>query len=187
MNFAYIAETEITNERLKKLYGTHTVTNKANFRLVFADDQIEKRKGTFKQYYGDVFIREVSGIQEVPKYPFFTGQWILERLVPNVMKDEIDGDYSYEPVYAFPQNIYPIWKAIDFFLFHLFNPKANLPRTQKEADYQENERIEKEKQRTRDMLDTTPLETSLNDGSAMSYSNTQGIDYRPSKQGEKSE
>jgi hypothetical protein len=181
MNFAYLTDTAITNQRLKEMYGTNVNKNLPNFRLVFANDQVEKRKGTFREYWGEVFLREVTGIKEVPKYPFFQDCWILERLVPNVLED-VEGDFTYEPVYRFPENVYPIWRAIEFFMFNIFNPKANLPRTQKEADYQEEERIAKEKKRTRDMIDTTSLETALNDGNAMSYTNTKGIDYRPSQQ-----
>lgn len=181
MEFAHLEEVRIINERLEKIYGRHVAINKPIFRLVFGPDQIEKRLSTKSFYIGEIFLREQTGIFELPKYDYLTESgrvWIVERLISNQHPDVYDGNYTYEPVYAF--KIFPIWRAVEFMLFNLFNPKG--PKSQKEAEYRDNEKKEKEKAEIKNMLDTTPLETSLHDGSAKSFSNTEGIDYRPSQQ-----
>jgi len=188
MDFNKISDVALINTRLEELYNKHIVKNQANFRLVWANDQIEKRRGTFNVYYGDIFLRQESGIKEVPKYPWFQDEWVVERLIENYFPDIYEGDYVYEPVYSF--KIFPTWRAVEFMLDNLFRPRNPQPKTQKEADYREEQRFEKEKQATRDVLDGvggTVIETTLHDGSATSFANTKGIDYRPSMQGEKSE
>lgn len=147
----------------------------ANFRLIQVKDCFEKRAGEIT--LEGIYLKDA--VKLIPKYPWLDdGHWMIERLVPNVMPDVVEGNYSYEPIYCF--KIFPIWRAVEYLIHCLFSPSG--PKTQKEADYQEAERIEKEKKTARDMFDLTSLETSLNDGSALSFSNTKEIDYRPSKQ-----
>lgn len=175
-------ETEVNriNNLLVLMYGTNVNISKANFRLIMAGNCFEKRAGELS--LNGIYLRD--DVKLVEKYPWLDdGQWIVERLIPNPWSDVMEGGWTYECIYAFPNNLFPIWKAVDHVIHCLFSPKG--PRTQKEADYLEVERMEIEKKRIRNMLDTTTLETSLNDGSAMSFSNVKGIDYRPSKQEEK--
>lgn len=168
-------EAKQINDRLQLMYGTNVNVNKANFRLILAGNCYEKRAGEIQ--LNGIFLKDA--VKEIKKYPWLSdGQWIVERLIPNSFQDVMEGGWSYECIYAFPYNLFPIWRAIEHLIHCLFNPSG--PRTQKEADYNEAERILAEKQKIRDMLDTTVLETSLNDGNAISYSNTKGISYRPS-------
>src|SRR5690348_12446246 len=101
MEFTHLEEVRIINERLATIYGNHVAINKPNFRLVFGPDQIEKRLATKSAYIGYVFLREETGIFELPKYEYLTEDgrvWIVERLVANQHLDIYDGNYTYEPI-----------------------------------------------------------------------------------------
>jgi len=175
MELADFEELRIINGRLALMYGSNVNVQKPNFRLIQVEDCLEKRAGEI--HYGKVFLKE--DVREIKKYPWLDdGWWMIERLVPNVLGDVIEGGYSYEPIYCF--KIFPIWRAVEFLIYNLFHPAKQHPKTEKQAWYEYKEDLEKKKIAARDMIDTTPLETSLNDGSALSYSNTEGIDYRPS-------
>ena len=186
MQLTQLTEAYVINNRLEEFYGKHTVANKARFRVVWSTEQIEKRRGTFNVFHGDIFLREETGIREVEKYPFFPNCWVVERLHGNVYPDVLDGEYIYEPLFTFPEGLPLNWRAVDLVVKHALklvtiDKDEDIPRTEKEAVHRYDKQIEKEKQNTRDMLDTTSLETALNDGNAISFSNTEGKDYRPSK------
>src|SRR5258705_8908463 len=86
---------EEVNNWLKK-YGSFDGMPK--FRLVFANDQREKRLGTFCDYTSEgIFIREVTEVREVKKYPEenYKDCYLLERLIPNYHTN-IPGKLSYE-------------------------------------------------------------------------------------------
>lgn len=172
-------EVRIINERFASQYGRHTIKNLPNFRLVFADDQLETRAGTFNVYSGDIFLREEVGIREVKKYSYLDkNAWVVERLIANHHPDVFDGDYIYEPIYSF--KIFPIWRACEFLIQSLFVPRR--PTTEAEEIYKDDQKKEKEKAYIRNLITGTALSTTLNDGSATSFTNDKGIDYRPSKQ-----
>lgn len=78
------------------------------FRLVWSDEQFEHREGTFREFSGPLFIREVTGVKLVSKYPYLKERWILERWIPGVYcyNKEIPLSQwgSYEPIYVFESN-----------------------------------------------------------------------------------
>lgn len=161
------------------MYGRHTIADCAHFRLVFGPDQVEKRLATKNNYLGEIFLSEETGIFELPKYDYLEADrvWILERIIGNQHSDVYDGSYIYEPLYAY--NIFPTYRALEFYINGIINRKPS-KRTQKDADYDEAERMKKEKERTKDLFGNfTALGTSLEDRSAISFSN---VDFRPSKQ-----
>jgi len=92
------------NARLRLHYGCN-LFKMPNFRLVFSDNQFEKRWGTFREFYGKIFLREYTAMKEVPKYGFIKGKWVLERWLPPSLTytpevpDSSNG--SYEPMYVF--------------------------------------------------------------------------------------
>lgn len=50
-------------------------------RIAWSGDQYEKRIGTFRDYYGEIFLREYKALKEVAKYWYITPPcWLLERL-----------------------------------------------------------------------------------------------------------
>jgi hypothetical protein len=62
---------------------------------------MEKRFGTFTDYYGKIFVRTVTEVRQVLKYPMDQDRWVLERIQSAVMNPELVEQYSYEPIYVF--------------------------------------------------------------------------------------
>lgn len=183
MFFVETLEETVINQRLRDIYGTHVACGKAHFRVAFSNDQLENRfVGEEITEHG--IIIEVNAIKTVKKYPWLDNQWMVERCMPNRHVDVIEGQYIYECMWAFPENLPLRWEPVFHFVSSFMQgPISNTPKTQKECDYQEAEHMAKEKAFVLNMLTTTPLETSLNDGSAEFYSGA--IDYRPSEQEKK--
>lgn len=118
---------EILNTGLKDLYG-RMLDGRPRFRLSWSDDQLEHRKGLFRDYYGDVLVREVEETRLVKKYAYIDPPcWVLEKLVfyrnPELPTAEMG---AYEPVWAFKDKdknpLEPNWKVIEFIMYHLHNP-----------------------------------------------------------------
>jgi len=107
------------NKRLKNTYGV-SMDGRPFFRLVFSDTQTEKRIGTFREFYGPIFVREETKLAERPKYAYIKGRFILERLVmpPDKYRFEIDlCNGTYEPVWTFErdnQYQHPEWHPITY-------------------------------------------------------------------------
>lgn len=86
------------------------------WRIVWSTDQREVRLGKFSDFYGNIFLREVEQVREVPKYWYSQDRWILERLtflpptaaIHKELRAQIDLDIykpttngTYEPIYVF--------------------------------------------------------------------------------------
>lgn len=75
------------------------------FRLVWSTTQRELRYGTYNEFYHDLFVRTVTGVREVPKYPFLVDRWVLEMWRPPemVICEELPESKNglYEPLYVF--------------------------------------------------------------------------------------
>lgn len=93
------------NKRLRDVYGVDTVTGKEMWRVVWSNDQIEKRLDTWQDRTPEgIFIREVYEAREVKKYPYIVDRYILENLqgVPFTNDKEMLGlRMSYEPMWTF--------------------------------------------------------------------------------------
>lgn len=114
---------ETLNGRLVEYYGIDTVTGRPIFRIVWANDEVEKR-----------LVDEVAGIQllcpevrEVKKYPYLKDLYVLERLVlvPDINQKELPtSKLSYEPVWAYRNEagmpMPPIWVATQFVVDTLY-------------------------------------------------------------------
>lgn len=102
------------NKRLLDHYGRWE-DGRANWRVVWSDDQIEKRWVT---HTTEGFILTSPLVAEVPKYAYAQHRYILERLVPvgNFLESDLVDKTSYEPVWTFEDNagnpLPPIWEAI---------------------------------------------------------------------------
>lgn len=111
------------NERLRHHFGLDSDTGRSMFRIVWAEDQTEKRE-----------VSDVEGMQllfpivkEVKKYPYLKGMHVLERLVvvPDVNQNELPTQkLSYEPVWAYCDAhrlpVPPIWTATKFIVDTLY-------------------------------------------------------------------
>lgn len=165
----YSNQTEINriNEQLKLAFGRNVNVDKANFRLVFTANQFEKRSGIFEKWDDNGnFLGIETGVQEVPKYPYLAdNSWCLERLIENHWPNVLDGDYIYEVVYNF--EIFPIYRACEFFIQQVFVKRVTTaPHSQAEAEYQDNEKKQKEIAEARNMFDSTHVTSALHDRSA---------------------
>lgn len=112
------------NDRLIEHYGRDSNTNQPIFRIVWANDETEKRMMDTTDSGINLLFPEV---REVKKYPYLKNLFVLERLVvvPDVNVDELPTTkLSYEPIWAFrdEKNTYirPIWEAAKFIVDCLY-------------------------------------------------------------------
>ena len=82
-----------------------TLTGKPRYKVVWSDDETELRISTFNEFSGDIFLRTFTGAKRVPKYPYVSSRWILEKFLPpevaysNSLPESSQG--SYEPLFVF--------------------------------------------------------------------------------------
>lgn len=94
------------NNQLIDQFGIDTVTGLPIWRIVFSEDQFEKRLGTYDDYTPTgIYLRTVTEVREVPKYrQWIHEKYVLERLVivPGLNADELPTQkLSYEPIFVF--------------------------------------------------------------------------------------
>lgn len=138
------------NQKLIDRYGKDLYGN-PKYRVVWSNGQTEKRVGVFNEFYGKIFIRQVSGLREVRKYPYIQDRWVLEKSFPNPYRDEVESNITFEPIWTFSDfqgnYVYPEWRAIELLIYWLENPVKLTPgqldsieedKFLKEIDYFEN-------------------------------------------------
>ncbi len=93
---------ESLNRQLQDLYGIDTVTGKTMFRIVWSEDQFEKR---LTQCTPEGLQLMYPEVKELPKYKqWIKEKYVLERLVlvPDVNLSELPTQkLSYEPIWVF--------------------------------------------------------------------------------------
>ena len=92
---------ETVNQFLRDTFGIDTDDSLPIFRVVWADDQTEKRENRYTDSGIELLEPEV---REMPKYPWIEHTYVLERrvLVPDTNLKELAGvKKSYEPIWAF--------------------------------------------------------------------------------------
>jgi len=163
------------NKRLVDRYGKDVSLNNPNYRIVNTRGLTEHRYGTFRDYDDNrTFIREVSEVREVEKYPFYEDSWVLEKLTPNLANAELIAKVSYEPIWVFGQagsDKNPNWRAVVL----LVNASKFVDRVKKSPQDIKDEEIaqfEKERVLCKEILknESTLLDGysgSLMDGSAV--------------------
>ena len=124
------------NKRLLDHYGRFE-DGRANWRVVWSDDQLEKRWVTSTD---EGFLLNSPMIAEVPKYSYIQHRYILEHLMPvgNFIESDLVDKTSYEPLYTFEDNqgnpLPVIWDAI-FLLVRQVN--ENILNAGKKGPYKE--------------------------------------------------
>lgn len=91
---------ESINYKLEREFGK-AFNGSPNFRVVFADDQLEMRKIEFTNEGIQLLMPE---IREVPKYrqnDDYRGKFILERYVPITGETDLTVNMNYEPCWVF--------------------------------------------------------------------------------------
>jgi len=125
----YLAETlDSINYNLAANFGKDIVTGLPNWRVVWSEDQFERRLGTYDDYTPNgVYLRTVREVREVPKYrQWIKEKYVLERLtvIPAINLDDLPvGPLSYEPIYPFEDKhgnaLPPKWLACQFLIKHM--------------------------------------------------------------------
>ncbi len=116
---------EAINGRLVENFGVDTLTGTPIWRIVFSEDQFEKRRGTYTDYSpGGIYLRTVTEVRLVPKYrQWIQRKYVLERLVvvPDFQQDDLPtAKVSYEPIWVFEDKngnyLPPKWEASKFII-----------------------------------------------------------------------
>lgn len=130
---------EVLNERLLKHYG-HKYDERAEFRVVWSEDQFEVRFGEYDKYSASgIWTGREVGFKQVPKYrQYLPTQWVLERLtpVPEASQAELVVKLSYEPLFGFRER-YPQWEELKLIVDTVLE-KENAPRV-KHAKYKDDD------------------------------------------------
>lgn len=172
---------KLINKRLLEEYGTGIFISKTQetipdarpkFRVVWADEQYEIRKGTFNIFSGGIFLRTEIGIKKVRKYSYINERWILEKLVYAPTEELPESEKGhYEIVWNFESKdgkyLKPIWIAIDLLVKTLLG-RSKWHRGQKEINADEAAKFRKEIEEFEEQLDiSTPLQTQFRHGEAV--------------------
>ena len=107
---------ETINSRLIDHFGKFHITDLALWRVVWSEDQTEKR---LTQYTDEGFQLLIPEVRELPKYrQWIHNKYLLERLigVPEFVETDLIEKLTYEPVWVFEDNqghaLPPKWEAI---------------------------------------------------------------------------
>jgi hypothetical protein len=91
------------NKFLEK-FGTE-LDGRPRYKLAWAPDCFEIRKGTFDSYVAgtNIFIKSVTETRQVPKYTYLGDCYVIEQLIFGCNNSELPLAFngSYEPMYAF--------------------------------------------------------------------------------------
>lgn len=101
---------ETLNQRLFERYGNYSYdqrvkgliqTNLPLFRIVFSDDQFEKR---YTDYTKEGLLLQMPRVEEKPKYRhYIQHKYLIERLtaIPDFVESDLVERLSYEPLWVF--------------------------------------------------------------------------------------
>ena len=95
------SDLELFNKQLADLFGIDTASNQAMFRVVWSDDQFEKRETEYTD--GGILLLRPE-VRLLPKYQWIKARYILEHLVaiPIVNAEELPcAKTSYELIWMF--------------------------------------------------------------------------------------
>jgi len=178
-------EVDLINAKLREKYG-YIDERHPNFRVVWSNDQQEWRKGTFRDFYGSVFLREVFETRNVSKYLHFKDRWVLEKFFPvkHGTIPELPGiTHSYEPLFVFhsASGVYlpPVYYVCEAIInTYLFSERKVRHEIDDEDAY--NRELQKEADIIYDYLDdiTPDMVSALEHGTAVSMA---GLDAMKDK------
>jgi hypothetical protein len=119
---------EQVNRNLLENYGRFDTTDKPVWRVVWSEDQLEKRWMTHTREGFPLLQPEV---REVPKYrQWIQEKYVLERIVaiPEFVENELVEQISYEPVWVFEDKagkpLPPIWSAVHLIVEQVYKQAA---------------------------------------------------------------
>lgn len=119
---------ETINKRLKDLHGYFSTTAYPMYRVVFSDEQFEKRR---TQFTPEGLKLQFPIVAERPKYRHYLPScYVLERVVevPPFAETDLVSKWSYEPIWAFLTSdgkpLPPLWRAIELIIKSLLDASA---------------------------------------------------------------
>jgi len=141
---------EVFNERLIQLYGYEQLTQQPKYRIVWSDDQTEKRYGSYDLLSKEsgIWLGVKQGLVEIKKYWYLKECYLLERVEANLNRqDTLYDKWTYEPILTFldkEDNPLPLnWRAIEFAINHIEKAEKRI-RTESEDLQEEEKSLEKE-------------------------------------------
>jgi len=145
------------------------------FKLVWSDDARELRTGTYRVYFGSVFIRETQETKLVPKYSWIKERWVLEQwFSPEVTQnDELPDSFcgSYEPIFVFDKNGEPLPLAllpVQYIVQMALKPQRSAAARESVSKAMQEAKEHLASQQDWDLLnDEGPLVSQLHDGTAI--------------------
>ena len=113
---------ELINKKLLEEYGTDHGRN-PKFRVVFSEDQFEKRWTSFTK---DGFELINPVVETLPKYKqWIHAKYVLERLIPITGETDLVDKISYEPAWVFQDKagnyLPPFFEGCKFIIEAMFN------------------------------------------------------------------
>lgn len=176
MNMELPEEVKIINKKLIDYFGKFE-NGEANFRVVWADNEIEKRF-IYETREGFHLITPI--LSDVPKYSYIKNRFILERIVPvpdSAKKELLDKKLSYEPIWVFEDGNHealpPDWDVINILVRTLLDQQTykHGPYKQDEKDGNTTEAMEYRARKLEEALygNETAIGDALAVGSAVGY------------------
>lgn len=146
----------LINQRLKDLYGVDFL-NQPTYKVVWSEDEIEKRFSYFEDYVPgtNILLRRVQEVREVKKYNFLEPQYVLEKLFVNRHNTEILDNKTlnplactYEPLWCFGHEKngkarIPVWRAVELLIMSHLNPRKLTPSQMSDLEFEQAKKDEK--------------------------------------------
>ena len=153
------------NSFLKGRYGK-SLDGRPRFRLVWSADQHERRLGTFNDFHGEIFIRQVREVRKVKKYHWLNPPcWVLEYLEEGECL-ALDIKSGYEPLFAFQENdgsnIRPEQQFLEAIIWGSRNPTRKPIVSQEDLDKKDESKVD-------EIMGEEPLGGLLKYGDAISF------------------
>ena len=176
-----MTDIDIINEKLKE-HGLN-LFDAPLYRVVWSDTQLERRRGVWRVMFGEIFLREETGVREVPKYNYILERWILERWFPPTMAwnpelpDSSQGDYI--PLYVFQDkhgNPLPVVEKVVTRIIHMAENPVHITEEQRIQELKDKE--DKEVEEYMDALEISPITNALHMKEAVGYSKTIKKEYK---------
>lgn len=145
------------NRQLKDKYGIDTITGLPIWRIVWADEQREKQKDTFEDHSpSGLYLRTITEVREIQKYPHVREKHILERLVPvpDFQRDQLVGaKLSYELIFVFWNNkeeyLPPKFEVAEFVIETIYAAQFGTGNLHKYVDKENSQEASLEQKRKR--------------------------------------
>lgn len=147
------------------------------FRLTWTTDQIEKRYGTYNEFYGKIFVRTITGCIDRPKYPHIADRWIIEQWYPPEKTYDPDipatkeGDYLC--IYVFEDSkrnkLDLKMRVVEIIMHSLMRPDRSRMKIASDIKSEVENKDRKEIEYFEDAIDTSPLQNALHMREARGY------------------